>query len=136
LTTVRLGALAGTWLAASIAAGIGSSIQGFVPGVAGDGTVLGTLDATLGWLLVSLVPSALLLIFFFLPVVAFLEWRNIRKPLPFLLGGALAGALPMAVWVAPTVYAQWVPLLLLPGMVAGLAWWFLAIRPSILLNHP
>lgn len=129
MTRLRPAALAATWLVASITAGVGASLQGFAEGVWGDGTVFGILDATLGWLLGTLLPAGLAVVFLFVPIAALLEYRGVRSPFAFLLGGALAGALPIAMFVSPQVYGQWVPLLLVPGMAAGAVWWFLAIRP-------
>lgn len=130
MTPLRPAALAATWLAASLAAGVGASLQGFAEGVWGDGTAFGIVDATLGWLLGTLLPSGLALVFVFLPIAALLEYRGARSPLAFLLGGAIAGALPIALFASPHAYGQSVLLLLVPGIAAGAVWWLLAIAPQ------
>jgi hypothetical protein len=104
---------------------------GYIENLRGDGSLLGVLDATGGWLLGTLAPACFFIAFFFLPIVILLEWRNVRALLPYVLGGGLGGALAMAIFVWPAVYSDWAWLLVIPGFLAGATWWLLAIRPAV-----
>jgi hypothetical protein len=127
---LRPGALLLTWLVASLAAGIASTLLGFVENLRGDGSILGVLDATGGRLLGTLAPAFFFIAFFFLPIVTLFEWWNVRTALPYVIGGGFGGTLAMAVFVWPAVYSDWVWLLVVPGFLAGATWWLLVVRPA------
>jgi hypothetical protein len=127
---LRPGALLATWLVASLAAGIASTAMGYVENLKGDGSLLGILDATGGWLLGTLAPACFFLTFFFLPVVALLQWKSVRSLFAYVLGGGLGGVVSMAVFVWPEVYSEWLWFLVVPGCLAGMTWWLLVIRPD------
>jgi hypothetical protein len=104
--------------------------MGNVENLRGDGSLLGMLDATGGWLLGTLAPAFFFIAFFFLPIVILLEWRDARAPLLYVLSGGLAGTLAMVIFVWPAVYSDWVWLLVVPGLLAGATWWLLVVRPA------
>jgi hypothetical protein len=126
---VRLPAFAGTLLIASLTAGAASSLLGYREGLWYDGTCAGTLDATFGWLLGTLPPAILFMALVFAPIMGLLEYKGFRGPLPYAAGGAFAGAFLVVLFVYPAVYFDWAMLLVIPGVVAGAAWWWMAIRP-------
>lgn len=117
-----------TWLVASLAAGTASTVMGYVENLKGDGSLLGILDATGGWLLGTLAPACFFLTFFFLPVAMLLQWRNIGSPISYATGGTVAGVLALVIFVSPELYSTWLWLLVLPGCLAGLTWWLLVVR--------
>ncbi|HEU5285088.1 MAG TPA: hypothetical protein VFU20_01090 [Sphingomicrobium sp.] len=110
--------------------------MGYVENLKGDGSLLGILDATGGWLLGTLAPAWFFLTFFFLPVVTLLQWKDVRSPLLYILGGGLGGASAMVVFVWPAAYWAWLWLLVVPGCLAGITWWLLVVRrdPNVALQ--
>lgn len=124
----HFGALFFTWLAGSLTAGLISTWQGNVENLRGDGSLLGIVDATAGWLVYTFPYAAFLLGFFFLPIAALLEWKGARA-LPLYIGGALlAVVLHLLLFVPSSALIGAFSILALPAIVSGLVWWALAIR--------
>jgi len=122
----HFGALFFTWLAGSLTAGLISTLQGNVEDLVGDGSVLGILDATAGWLVYTFPYAAFVIAIFFLPMAAFLEWRR-AKALPLYVCAGLIAVALHALVVAPSSFVTAFGLLALPAVVGSITWWALAI---------
>ena len=79
-------------------------------------------------MLASLLPLGLFTAFLFVPLVVLLERFGSRGFLPFFGAGAAAGAIPVALVAGPAIDADGLLIFVLPGAVAGLTWWWLAIE--------
>jgi hypothetical protein len=121
-------ALATTMLAASLASGMGFIARGYGGDLGFDGTVIDALDALLLWLMISFVPLGVVTIFAFLPLIAVLDRLGSRDFLTFLSAGVAAGTVPVLPFLGLVDYADMLALFILPGAVAGLTWWWMAIE--------
>jgi hypothetical protein len=118
-----------TWLTGSLTAGLISTSQGNVENLVGDGTLLGILDATAGWLVYTFPYCAFIVGFLFLPLAVLMESGG-AKALPFYIGAGVVAVAVNALIFAPSAFLTAFGLLVLPAVVGGTTWWALAIRPS------
>ena len=114
-------------LVASVASGMAYIWRGYGGDLGFGGTVLDGYDSLLLWMLTSLAPIGLFTAFLFVPMVVLLERFGIRAFLPFVGAGAAAGAIPVALVAGSALSADSLLIFVLPGAVAGLTWWWLAI---------
>jgi hypothetical protein len=122
----HFGALFFTWLAGSLTTGLISTVQGNVENLVGDGSFLGIVDATAGWLLYTFPYAVFVIAIFFLPMAVFLEWRGARA-LPFYVGAGLIAVALHALVVAPSSFGRAFGLLALPAVIGSMTWWAIAI---------
>jgi hypothetical protein len=129
----HFGALFFTWLTGSLATGLISTLQGNVENLVGDGTLVGILDATAGWIVYTFPYAAFVIAIFFLPIVVLIEWRRGKALSLYVAAGLLAVALHALV-VAPSSFVKAFGLLALPAVIGSVTWWLLAIRRASGLN--
>ncbi|MEO7186982.1 MAG: hypothetical protein ABIW58_01085 [Sphingomicrobium sp.] len=111
-----------------------STLAGNVENLLGDGTVLGILDSTAGWLVFTFPVTAFVTVFFFLPLAVLLEARGIRSALAYVLVGLAAVSLFVVLFFGPSALPHSLTLLGAPALLAGATWWYAAIhkRPDAL----
>ena len=125
---IRLGALATTMLAASLASGMGFIARGYGGDIGFDGTILDVFDALLLWMVSSFLPLGLITVFAFVPIVAQLARLGKRDFLAFLSAGVVAGVIPVLPFLGLANFADILAIFVLPGAAAGLTWWWMAIE--------
>ena len=126
----HFGALFCTWVVGSLSAGLISTLQGNVENLVGDGTPIGILDATAGWLVFTSPVSALIVGFFFLPIALLLEWKGVRFVAAYIAASLAAVALFIALFFGASALPHGLAVLGLPGMLGGATWWMTAVWSS------
>ena len=128
---LRPAALATTMVVASLASGVASLWRGYWGDVGFDGTLSDLPDALLLWVMVTLTPVSLITAFLFVPIVTVLELLGRRDFLSFVCAGSVSPILPLlAVSLLDGIVlnVDAIAVFALPGAIAGLCWWWMAIE--------